>query len=460
MSEQETEQNISGDVFDNASGPESSGGFPGGLDDISDEAFGEIDLSELGEGPELKTPAEQMFGEPLGDLVGESAPEKKEVQADEQEQEPEKEKSAADPVESQEKTKPAKTVEVVVDGKTISLDRDEIKIPTLVNGEVKEVLLKDLQSDYSGRTETARRFTELDNERKALDAHRKDFDARSTEFRQKESDFNAKIKLLNAAAAKGDYETVLMTALEMDPNSDPVTFWDEFHAKMGDYFAGYNALSREQKEALALKRRNALLSSQNEKRSTELDKRRAEQEYAHGKRTVLSSLNLQESDVESAWDQMQRDYANGKITPEEAEQIKQMNALDRYGYVANYAVGLRVRAQMVEMAKAETGSSDTARLEQVIQGAAQKIGLGKVFQATESELREAIKATVGNQTQSDSDDNEGQSQPEKVASGTSSLSGKITPRQKPPTSNDTSFDSGGLSITEDDIWAESGLIIK
>ena len=132
----------------------------------------------------------------------------------------------------------AKIYKVKVGEKDVSLPMDTT-FKVSVNGETIEVPLQDMMSDYSGRTEIQRRFT--------------DFDLKQKEFQATESTVNGFIDNINQHLHGDKDPQELLNYLVETSGGDPQEYMNRLVESLSPVVEEYNSLSAEEREQMTLR---------------------------------------------------------------------------------------------------------------------------------------------------------------------------------------------------------------
>lgn len=207
----------------------------------------------------------------------------------------------------------SKKISAKLGDKTVELD-ETVKIPVKINGKLEEVSLKELQSDYSGRTEVTRRFTELDKQKKQLKVE-------SDQFFNEKTGVEAHLQLMSLLEPQ-EFVHHLAQLQGKDPDElygsmvkQIVTLVNE----MAEMSPKQRELYNENRKFKAEKKIAEVRSKVESKLSEHKQQRQSQQERYEQFVTEMQAMEVQEADYNAAVKEIEDGIKEGRLSGEWSE---------------------------------------------------------------------------------------------------------------------------------------------
>lgn len=208
---------------------------------------------------------------------------------------------------------PKKKITAKLGDKTVELD-EGLTVPVKINGKTEEVTLKELQSDFSGRTEVTRRFTELDKQKKQLKVE-------SEQFFNEKTGVEAHLQLMSLLEPQ-EFVHHLAQLQGKDPDElygsmvqKIVTLVNE----MAEMSPKQRELYNENRKFKAEKKIAEVRSKVESKLSEHRQQRQSQQERYEQFVTEMQAMEVQESDYNAAVKEIGDGIKEGRLSGEWSE---------------------------------------------------------------------------------------------------------------------------------------------
>jgi hypothetical protein len=208
---------------------------------------------------------------------------------------------------------PKKKIAAKLGDKTVELD-ESLTVPVKINGKTEEVTLKELQSDFSGRTEVTRRFTELDKQKKQLKVE-------SEQFFNEKTGVEAHLQLMSLLEPQ-EFVHHLAQLQGKDPDElygsmvkQIVTLVNE----MAEMSPKQRELYNENRKFKAEKKIAEVRSKVESRLSEHRQQRQSQQERYEQFVTEMQAMEVQESDYSAAVKEIEDGIKEGRLSGEWSE---------------------------------------------------------------------------------------------------------------------------------------------
>lgn len=278
-----------------------------------------------------------------------------------------------------------------VKGEEITIP-DTTKIDVVIDGESETFSLSELKQAKAGSVSYHNRIREVEQERKQF---RKSAERQEQERNQREEVYAKHSSLINTIKPfieKKNFEGVLNEVLAYF-DAPAEEFWNHYDKANETFYSQYSQLSDDQKAVVMERRKLALHSQQLQRKERQQQQAESLKNFNNATSETLKNAGLSRVEVDEAWTELS-DLANsGRLNPQTIAHIKGMNDLQRFQYVASYALSRKTDKKVKKVVdthfpKYSKKYGDLVRkLEDVMP-------TNKLINATESDIKQILKIFV------------------------------------------------------------------